>query len=173
MFQSKLFQQAWEFPSNPAPESPRSSRTLFLPSEIKLCNPPQPLRLMICLTSRVTPKQVPRRKTTSKGTYSSTLGLCFPPFFLLIMHFGTCTMHRYDKEGIKSLLCVRGVSSEEFVCCLCVSVSGCTHGLKPHQSLYPDTPHIQCTHLSNETIWVDTSPDLPLSHLLYLLSLVP
>lgn len=46
----------------------------------------------------------------------------FSPFFLLITHCGTCPMHRYDKEGIKSLLCVRGVSSKDLFVCVCVWV---------------------------------------------------
>lgn len=120
---------------------PRSSKTLFLPSEIKLPNPPKPLHLMICLTSHVTPKLLPRRKRTSKGKCCSPLCSCFSPFRLPIAHCGTCPMHRYDKEGIKSLLCISGVTSKGLFVCICMwfcilrSCQSCT-----------DATHIHSTH---------------------------
>jgi len=157
MFQSKLFQQTREFPSNPTSESLRSSGTLFLPSEIKLCNPHQPLHLMICLTSCVMPKLIPRRKTTSKGTYSFTLGLCFPPFFSLSR---SVELVRYTDMIKKELnLCSFLCTWSFFVFFKdlpCVWV-----GVQTVWNPVSSTTHIQCTYLSNETITLGTSPDLP------------
>lgn len=127
MQQSGMFQQAREFPTNPDLESPGSSATLFLPSAIKLCNPPQPLHLMICLTSCVTLRLVPREKIRQlqKARFSSMLCLCFPPFSFVLsspLEVKRCT-DMIKKES--NLLCWWSFIWS-FVC-VCVWVFGCSH----------------------------------------------
>lgn len=66
-------------PQNP----PRSSTTLFLPLKIKLQNLQQPLLLMICLTSSITPQLESKKTDNFKRCIRSCLVCVMQTFFSL------------------------------------------------------------------------------------------